>query len=84
MQPGQATHLLLDVVEGVGRVDGKADQDDVGVGVAEGPESVVVFLAGGIPEGELDVLAIDLDIGDVVLEDSGDVYLEKGSCQLHV
>lgn len=69
------THLLLYVVERIGRVDGKADQDNVGVGVGERAETVVILLAGGIPEGELDVLAIDLDIGDVVLEDSGDVDL---------
>ena len=73
------THLLLYVVERVGRVDGKADQDNVGVGVGERAETVVILLAGGIPEGELDVLAIDLDIGDVVLENSGDVDLwERG------
>lgn len=47
----------------------------MGVGVGERAETVVILLAGGIPEGELDVLAIDLDIGDVVLEDSGDVDL---------
>ena len=69
------THLLLYVVERIGRVDGKADEDNVGVGVGERAETVVILLAGGIPEGELDVLAIDLDIGDVVLEDSGDVDL---------
>jgi hypothetical protein len=45
------------------------------VGVGERAESIVVFLAGGIPQGQLDVLAVDLDIGDVVLEDGGDVDL---------
>ena len=50
----------------------------MGVGVAEGPESVVVFLAGGIPKGKLNVLAVDLDIGDVVLEHGGDVDLFVG------
>jgi hypothetical protein len=69
------TNLLLHVVQGVGRVDGKADEDDVRVGVGERAESVVVFLAGGIPQGQLDVLAVDLDIGDVVFEDGGDVDL---------
>lgn len=47
----------------------------MGVGVGQGAETIVVLLAGGIPEGELDVLAIDLYIGDVVLEDGGDVNL---------
>jgi len=69
------TDLLLQVVQGVGRVDGEADEDDVRIGVGERAESVVVFLAGGIPQGQLDVLAVDLDIGDVVFEDGGDVDL---------
>ena len=69
------SYLLLDVVKRVGRVDGEADEDDVRVGVGEGAETVVILLAGGIPEGELDVLAVNLDIGDVVLEDGGDVDL---------
>jgi hypothetical protein len=46
------------------------------VRVGERAQSVVIFLASGIPKGELDVLAIDFDIGDVVLEDGGDVDLE--------
>jgi hypothetical protein len=45
------------------------------VRVGERAQSVVIFLASGIPKGELDVLAIDFDIGDVVLEDGGDVDL---------
>ena len=39
----------------------------MGVGVAEGSEAIVVFLAGSIPQRKLDVLAIDLDIGNIVL-----------------
>jgi hypothetical protein len=45
------------------------------VGVGKRAETVVIFLAGGIPEGELDVLAVHLDIGDVVLENGGDIDL---------
>lgn len=44
-----ATYLLLDVVEGVGRVDSKADQDDMRIGIGERPEAVVIFLASCIP-----------------------------------
>jgi hypothetical protein len=32
-------------------------------------------LASRIPKSKLDVLAVDLNIGDIVLEDSGDVDL---------
>ena len=49
------------------------------VRVGERAQSVVIFLASGIPKGELDVLAINLDIGDVVLEDGGDVDLREGT-----
>lgn len=72
---GHVSYLLLDVVERVRRIDGEADQDDVRVGVGEGAETVVIFLASSIPEGELNVLAIDLNIGDVVLEDGRDIDL---------
>lgn len=71
------SYLLLDVVEGIGRVDRKADQDDVGVRVGEGTETVIVFLASSIPQGEFNVLVVNLDIGDVVLEDCGDVDLTE-------
>ena len=70
-------YLFLDVVERVGRVDGEANEDNVRVGVRERAETVVIFLTSGIPEGKLYVLAIHLDIGDIVLEDGGDVDLEK-------
>jgi len=70
-------YLLLDVVKRIGRIDGEANQDNVRVGVGERAQTVVIFLAGGIPEGELDVLAVDLDIGDVVLENGGDVDLQS-------
>lgn len=46
------------------------------VGVGEGAETVVIFLTCGIPEGELYVLAVHLDVGDIVLENGGDVDLE--------
>lgn len=45
------TNLLGDVVEGVGGVDGEADQDNVGIGVGKGTETIVVLLASRIPEG---------------------------------
>ena len=67
--------LLGDVVQRIGRVDGEANQNDVRIGVRQGTETVVVLLAGRIPERQLDVSAIDLDIGDVVLKHGRDVDL---------
>jgi len=71
--------LLLDVVKGIRRVDSKANQNDVGVGIGKRSQTIVIFLTCGIPQSELDVLAIDLDVGDVVLKDGGDVDLGEGT-----
>jgi hypothetical protein len=74
--PGaRGPYLLLDVVERVGRIDSEANQDYVRVRVGERAEAVVIFLTSSIPEGELDVLAINLNVGDIVLEDGWDVDL---------
>jgi hypothetical protein len=77
----RGSYLLLHVVERVGRVDSEANQDNMRIGVRERAETVVIFLASGIPEGELNVFAIDFDVGNVVLEDSGDVDLLRRACQ---
>lgn len=69
------TNLLLHVVQRVWGVDGEANEDDVRVGVGEGSQSVVVFLSSSIPEGQLDVLSINFDVGDVVLENGGNIDL---------
>ena len=50
----------------------------MGVGIGEWAKTVVVFLASRIPQRELDVLAVDLHIGDVVLEHGGDIDLGCG------
>lgn len=68
-------HLLLHVVQRIGRVYSETDEDDVGVRVAERPETIIILLASRIPQRQFDVLAIDLHIGNVVLEDSRHVDL---------
>lgn len=67
---GFCTHLFLHVVQGVGGVDSEADEDNVGVGVGERAETIVILLARRIPQGELNVFAINLNIRNVVLEHS--------------
>lgn len=42
-------YLLLDVVQGIRGVDSEADQDDVGIGIGERSETVIIFLASRIP-----------------------------------
>ena len=44
------TNLLLNVVQRIWRVNGKTNEDYVGVRVAEWAKAVVVFLASGIPQ----------------------------------
>ena len=68
-------YLLLNVVKGIWGVDGEADQDDVRIWVRERAETIVILLTSGIPQGQLDVLSINLDIGDIVLEDGWDIDL---------
>lgn len=70
-------YLLLDVVERVGGVNGEANQDNMRVGVRERAETVIVLLTSSIPEGQLHVLAVNLDVGDIVFEDGGDVDLDE-------
>lgn len=72
------TDLLLDVVKGIGRVDREADEDDMRVGVRERPQSIVILLSGGIPEGELDLLPIDLNVCRVVGERKRDGGASEG------
>ena len=49
------------------------------VGVTERAETVIVFLSSRIPQGEFNVLSIDLDIGHIVLEHSGNINLAGGT-----
>jgi hypothetical protein len=46
------------------------------VRIAEGAETIIVFLACRIPEHQLHVFSIDLDIGDVVFKDGGHIDLQ--------
>jgi hypothetical protein len=43
--------FILDVGERFRVLDGEADEDYVRFGVGEGPEALIIFLAGGVPEG---------------------------------
>jgi hypothetical protein len=43
------TYLIHDIVQRVGAVDGEAHKDEVGFGVRQRTEAVVLFLAGGVP-----------------------------------
>ena len=78
---GGKSDLVEDVFKGVGAVDGEADEDEVGLRVGEGPQAVILLLAGGIPQRQLDNLATGaMDrVRDVVLKDSRDVFLQTNT-----
>ena len=45
--------LLWDVLQAVGGVYAEAHEDDVGVGIGERTQPVIIFLPRGIPQCEL-------------------------------
>jgi hypothetical protein len=61
----EETHLVLNVREDIGVGNGKADEDGMRVGVAQGTQTVVVFLTWRLEKLQLQLLSIDLDIGVV-------------------
>ena len=69
-QAGKA-YLGLDVIEGRRADDGEADEEDVGLGVGQGPKPIIVLLACGIPEPQADGLPINHHAGRVVVEPAG-------------
>lgn len=42
-------HLVNDVVQRVRAVNGEADKDEVGLGVREGSQTIILFLTGRVP-----------------------------------
>lgn len=44
--------LLADVLERGGGGDAEADEEDIGLGVRERSQSIVIFLTGGIKEAK--------------------------------
>ena len=73
------SYLVHDVLKRVGAVNGEADKYEVGLGVGERAEAVVLLLAGRVPEGQLDRLASwgVGGVGDVVLKNGRDVFLRS-------
>lgn len=67
-QGWKGAHLGLDVVER-GRADNReADEEHVGLRVRERAKTIVILLTSSIPETQADGLAINHDIGRVVIE----------------
>ena len=73
----EATYFVHDILEGIGAVDGEADEKKIGFRVGKWSETVIFFLTCSIPQRQLDCLAawLVVCVGDVVLEDCRDVFL---------
>ena len=56
----------------------EANQENVGLRVRQWAKTIVVLLTSSIPEGQLNMLSVDLYIGDVVLEHGGNIDLRGG------
>ena len=70
---------LLDVVEGFVVGDVVHDDDAVGAAVVRGGDGAEALLAGGVPNLELDGLAVELDGADLKVDaDGGDVGFRVG------
>ena len=65
--------LGTDVLEGRRVDDGVGDEEDIGLGVRQGAETIVVLLTSSIPKTQVDGLTVDHDVGTVVVENGGDV-----------
>lgn len=61
-------NLGSDVVKGGRADDGEADEEDVGLGVREGSEPVVIFLSCRIPQTQANGLPVDHHTSRVVVE----------------
>eukprot|EP01085_Mycamoeba_gemmipara_P002513 Mycagemm_TRINITY_DN9690_c0_g1::TRINITY_DN9690_c0_g1_i1::g.2513::m.2513 type:complete len:117 gc:universal TRINITY_DN9690_c0_g1_i1:333-683(+) len=65
--------LALNVIERRGRDDREAEKENVGFRIAERTETRILFLAGSIPQGKVDKLAVYLNTGGKVVENGGHV-----------
>ena len=61
-------YLGPDVLETWRADERETNQEDIRLRVGERAETVVIFLTSGIPKPEGDSLAVDHDIGGVVIE----------------
>jgi hypothetical protein len=75
------SHLVENIVEGIGTVDGETDENKISLGVGQRTETVVFFLAGCVPKGKLYRLASWRMnwVRDVVLKYRRDVFLLRGN-----
>ena len=77
MPEQRAAHLLLYVSKRVWKVNGEGNKNDMRAGIAERSKTIIFFLTNGLPQRQKDMLAINIDICDVVLEYVGLIGLYR-------
>lgn len=63
---------------GGGAANGETDDEDVGLGIGERAQAVVLLLARSVPEIQADCPAIHSHLGTVVVKHSRDVLFWEG------
>lgn len=77
-------YLVNDVIQGIGTINGEADEKEIGLRVRKRAEAVIFFLSSGIPEAQFHILSVArVRVGDVVLKDRWDIFL-RASVLAHV
>jgi len=61
------------VLKGGWAHNAETDKENIGLGIAQRTQTVIVLLSGCIPEAKVHSLAVDNKIGAVVVKHSGDV-----------
>ena len=69
--------FALNVAPRGGIVECKTDEEDVGAGIRQRSESVVIFLPGGVPQTDVDGFTVYHDVAGIVVEHSGDIFTGK-------
>jgi len=69
--------LCSDVIKRRWADDREADEEDVGLGVGEWSQSVVIFLSCCIPQSQADGLSINHHTGGVVVENCRYVFARE-------
>lgn len=67
----------MDIFEADGKVNGKHDENDVALRIAQWPQSVILLLPCRVPERNFNDLAVKLSVCYVVLKDGGYVRLGR-------
>lgn len=75
------TDLVQHILQTMGAINRETNKKHIGLGIAERTKTVVLLLTSGIPEREFDGFAGGAvgDVGDVIFEDSRNVFLPRRS-----